>query len=204
LAGCGFAESAHIKDALAFLRVVDQPSDTLSWFRRLKLIDHIGDATVYQILEHLGVDQRSFARANHSGAVQELHRFPGRAVIQAQLTRLARVFTTVLRSKTPSEATLSVLRSYRPMLKNKYDDVQRRRPRSRTPANRSQRRYKTAAKLLEGRRTRSDRSVQGMGLRNGGRLCDAFDGHSRKGLEWDNLFVIWMTDWLVPREPFSG
>ncbi|MCA1601376.1 MAG: hypothetical protein LC776_06955, partial [Acidobacteria bacterium] len=45
--GIRFAESAHIKDALAFLRVVVKPSDTLSWFRALKLIDHIGDATVY-------------------------------------------------------------------------------------------------------------------------------------------------------------
>jgi DNA helicase-2/ATP-dependent DNA helicase PcrA len=44
--GMRFAESAHIKDALAFLRVVVKPSDTLSWFRSLKLIDHIGDATV--------------------------------------------------------------------------------------------------------------------------------------------------------------
>jgi superfamily I DNA/RNA helicase len=34
-------ESAHIKDALAFMRVMVKPSDTLSWFRALKLIDQI-------------------------------------------------------------------------------------------------------------------------------------------------------------------
>ena len=62
--GIRFAESAHIKDALAFLRVVVKPSDTLSWFRALKLIEHIGDATVYQILEHLGVEQREFRSAS--------------------------------------------------------------------------------------------------------------------------------------------
>jgi DNA helicase-2/ATP-dependent DNA helicase PcrA len=60
--GIKFAESAHIKDALAFLRVVAKPSDTLSWFRALTLIDHIGDATVYQILEHLGVERREFVQ----------------------------------------------------------------------------------------------------------------------------------------------
>src|SRR6266446_1582639 len=58
--GIKFAESAHIKDALAFLRVVVKPSDTLSWFRALKLIDHIGDATVYQMLDHLGVERKEF------------------------------------------------------------------------------------------------------------------------------------------------
>ena len=58
--GMRFAESAHIKDALAFMRVVLKPSDTLAWFRALKLIEHVGDATVYQILEYLGVEQREF------------------------------------------------------------------------------------------------------------------------------------------------
>src|SRR4030095_710710 len=61
--GIRFAESAHIKDALSFLRVVVKPSDTLSWLRSLKLIEHIGDATVYQILEHLGVEQKEFRSA---------------------------------------------------------------------------------------------------------------------------------------------
>src|SRR5262249_35859315 len=61
--GIRFAESAHIKDALSFLRVIVKPSDTLSWFRALKLIDGVGDVTVYQILEHLGVEQREVRSA---------------------------------------------------------------------------------------------------------------------------------------------
>ena len=70
--GIRFAESAHVKDALSFLRVVDKPSDTLSWFRMLKLIDHIGDATVYQILEHLGVESNGFPiGSDKRGAVQK-------------------------------------------------------------------------------------------------------------------------------------
>src|SRR5205823_13693167 len=102
--GIRFAESAHIKDALAFLRVVVKPSDTLSWFRALKLIDHIGDATVYQILEHLGVEQREFrSTRTKSSLVRKLHRFPGRASYLTQLGRLARVFTSVLESKSPSD-----------------------------------------------------------------------------------------------------
>ena len=101
--GIRFAESAHIKDALSFLRVVNKPSDTLSWFRMLKLIDHIGDATVYQILEHLGVEQRDFRSARTKEALfRKLHRFPGRASYQTQLVRLARVLTTVSESKTPA------------------------------------------------------------------------------------------------------
>ncbi|HET7287450.1 MAG TPA: ATP-dependent helicase, partial [Pyrinomonadaceae bacterium] len=125
--GIRFAESAHIKDALAFLRVVVKPSDTLSWFRALKLIDHIGDATVYQILEHLGVEQREVRAArSKAGIFKKLIRFPARPAYKAQLLRMARVFVTMLECKTPGEQLSAVLRFYRPLLKNKYDDVQRR------------------------------------------------------------------------------
>src|SRR4029078_3234561 len=123
--GIRFAESAHIKDALSFLRVVVKPSDTLSWFRALKLIDHIGDATVYQILEHLGVEQREFrSPRSKAGLLKKLQRFPARAAYEAQLKRLARVLIASLESKTPSQQLSAVLRFYRPLLKNKYDDTQ--------------------------------------------------------------------------------
>jgi DNA helicase-2/ATP-dependent DNA helicase PcrA len=201
--GMRFAESAHIKDALAFLRVVNKPSDTLSWFRSLKLIDHIGDATVYQILEYLGVEQREFRSARTRAALfKKLHRFPGRAGYQAQLTRLARVFTTVCESKTPSEQLSAVLRFYRPLLKNKYDDVQRR-GRDLEHLQSIAKRYKTAAKLLDDVALDPSEAVQGAVTRNGGGFVTLSTVHSAKGLEWDHLFVIWMTDGWFPANRFQ-
>jgi DNA helicase-2/ATP-dependent DNA helicase PcrA len=201
--GMRFAESAHIKDALAFLRVVVKPSDTLSWFRSLKLIDHIGDATVYQILEHLGVDQREFrSTRTKAGLFKKLHRFPGRAGYQAQLTRLARLFTTVCESKTPSEQLSAVLRFYRPLLKNKYDDVQRR-SRDLEHLQSIAKRYKTAAKLLEDVALDPTEAVQGATSRNGGGFVTLSTVHSAKGLEWDNVFLIWMTDGWFPANRFQ-
>ena len=201
--GMRFAESAHIKDALAFLRVVVKPSDTLSWFRSLKLIDHIGDATVYQILEHLGVEQKEFRSSRTKGALfKKLLKFPGRAGYQAQLTRLARVFTTVCEGKTPSEQLSAVLRFYRPMLKNKYDDVQRR-SRDLEHLQSIAKRYKTAAKLLEDVALDPTEAVQGNASRNGGGFVTLSTVHSAKGLEWDNLFVIWMTDGWFPANRFQ-
>ena len=198
-----FAESAHIKDALALLRVVNKPSDTLSWFRSLKLIDHIGDATVYQILEHLGVDQKEFRSARtKANLFKKLHRFPARAGYQAQLTRLARVFTTVCESKTPGEQLAAVLRFYRPLLKNKYDDVQRR-GRDLEHLQTIAKRYKTSAKLLEDVALDPTEAVQGSASRNGGGFVTLSTVHSAKGLEWDNLFVIWMTDGWFPANRFQ-
>jgi DNA helicase-2/ATP-dependent DNA helicase PcrA len=201
--GMRFAESAHIKDALSFLRVVAKPSDTLSWFRMLKLIDHIGDATVYQILEHLGVEQRDFRSARTKEALfRKLHRFEGRASYQTELVRLARVLTTVSESRTPSEQLSAVLRFYRPLLKNKYDDSQRR-GRDLEHLQTIAKRYKTSAKLLEDIAIDPTDALDGNATRRTTGYVTLSTVHSAKGLEWKHLFVIWMTDGWFPSNRFQ-
>lgn len=201
--GIKFAESAHIKDALAFLRIAVKPSDTLSWFRALKLIEHVGDATVYQILDHLDVERKEFRSTRaREGLFKKLHRFPARASYQAQLIRLARVLVTVLESKSPGEQLSAVLRFYRPLLKAKYDDAQRR-GRDLEHLQAIAKRYKTAAKLLEDVALDPTEATQGSNSRRGSGFVTLSTVHSAKGLEWDNLFVIWMTDGWFPSNRFQ-
>jgi DNA helicase-2/ATP-dependent DNA helicase PcrA len=201
--GIRFAESAHIKDALSFLRVVVKPSDTLSWFRTLKLIDHIGDATVYQILEHLGVEQREFRSPRTRAALfKKLQRFPARPAYKAQLLRLSRVLCTMVESKTPSEQLSAVLRFYRPLLKNKYDDTQRR-GRDLEHLQSIAKRYKTPAKLLDDIALDPTEAVQENMPRRSSGFVTLSTVHSAKGLEWDNVFLIWMTDGWFPSSRFQ-
>jgi DNA helicase-2/ATP-dependent DNA helicase PcrA len=201
--GIRFVESAHIKDALSFLRVVVKPSDTLSWFRALKLIDHIGDATVYQILEHLGVEQREFrSPRSKAGLFKKLQRFPARAAYKAQLQRVARVFVAMLESKTPNEQLSAVLRFYKPLLKNKYDDVQRR-GRDLEHLQSIAKRYKTPAKLLDDIALDPTEAVQENLPRRSSGFVTLSTVHSAKGLEWDNVFLIWMTDGWFPSSRFQ-
>jgi DNA helicase-2/ATP-dependent DNA helicase PcrA len=201
--GIRFAESAHIKDALAFLRLVVKPSDTLSWFRALKLIEHIGDATVYQILDYLGVERREFrSTKTRESLFKKLNRFPARASYKSQLVRLARVLTTVLESKSPAEQLSTVLRFYRPLLKAKYDDAPRR-GRDLEHLQAIAKRYKTAAKLLDDVALDPSDITQGDGTRRGSGFVTLSTVHSAKGLEWDNLFVIWMTDGWFPSNRFQ-
>jgi len=201
--GIKFAESAHIKDALAFLRVVVKPSDTLSWFRALKLIDHIGDATVYQILDHVGVERKEFrSTKTKEGLFKKLHRFPARASYKAQLIRLARVLTSVLESKSPGEQLAAVLRFYRPLLKTKYDDAQRR-GRDLEHLQAIAKRYKTTAKLLDDVALDPTEATQGNTARRGSGFVTLSTVHSAKGLEWDSLFIIWMTDGWFPSNRFQ-
>ncbi len=201
--GIKFAESAHIKDALAFLRVVVKPSDTLSWFRALKLIDHIGDATVYQILEHLGVERREFRSTRTKESLfKKLHRFPARASYKAQLVRLARVLTNVLESKSPGEQLSAVLRFYRPLLKARYDDSPRR-GRDLEHLQAIAKRYKTSAKLLDDVALDPSDATQGNSATRAGGFVTLSTVHSAKGLEWNSLFVIWMTDGWFPSNRFN-
>src|SRR5207302_9150370 len=53
--GLKFIEAAHVKDMLAFLRMLENPFDELSWFRVLQLLDGLGPRHARSIMEGLGV-----------------------------------------------------------------------------------------------------------------------------------------------------
>lgn len=195
--GIKFAESAHVKDALAFLRVVTNPSDTLAWFRALKLLDHVGDATVNQILDYLGVERKEFrATKAKESLFRKLHRFPARAVYQEQLNRIARLLGALVEHKSPSAQLSAVLRFYRPILKARYDDHPRR-ARDLEHLQAIAKRYKSSAELLADVALDPSDAAHTDERARGGHVTLS-TVHSAKGLEWDALFVIWMTDGWFP------
>ena len=51
--GLRFFEQAHIKDVVAFLRVMVNPKDEISWKRILKMFPRIGKKTADRIYEYL-------------------------------------------------------------------------------------------------------------------------------------------------------
>src|SRR5439155_22921404 len=55
--GLKFLDSAHIKDVLAVLRLLENPRDEVSWFRILQLLDGIGPAGARSIIISIGLDQ---------------------------------------------------------------------------------------------------------------------------------------------------
>lgn len=196
--GLKFAESAHVKDALAFLRLAANPSDTLSWFRTLKLIDHIGDATVNQILAYLEVERREFrASRAKENLFKRLQQFPARASYEQPLSRMARLLTNLVSEKSPSAQLSAVLRFYRPILKSRYDDYPRR-GRDLEHLQSIAKRYKSSAELLSDvALDPSDAAQSERETRSAGNITLS-TVHSAKGLEWEALFVLWMTDGWFP------
>jgi DNA helicase-2/ATP-dependent DNA helicase PcrA len=53
--GLKFLESAHVKDALAVLRILDNPRDEVSWFRVLQLLSGVGPATARRLMDAIRV-----------------------------------------------------------------------------------------------------------------------------------------------------
>jgi DNA helicase II / ATP-dependent DNA helicase PcrA len=53
--GLKFLEAAHVKDALAMLRVLENPWDEVAWFRVLQLPEGMGPASARRLMDELGV-----------------------------------------------------------------------------------------------------------------------------------------------------
>ncbi|MFQ5558892.1 MAG: ATP-dependent helicase, partial [Acidimicrobiales bacterium] len=97
--GLEYLETAHVKDLLALLRLLDNPADELAWHRVLGLLAGVGPATIRRITAELGLDDHAGAdpgaRAELSGRDalgRFLHappRFPPAAADQAQELRAA-------------------------------------------------------------------------------------------------------------------
>jgi DNA helicase II / ATP-dependent DNA helicase PcrA len=53
--GLRFIEAAHVKDMLAAFRLADNPSDVVAWFRLLQLLVGVGPATAHRVVAALGL-----------------------------------------------------------------------------------------------------------------------------------------------------
>ena len=67
--GLKFLEAAHVKDVVAILRILDNPRDTVSWFRVLQLQDGVGPGTARTIIDAIGLDASNGATSPLRGLI---------------------------------------------------------------------------------------------------------------------------------------
>ena len=58
--GIRFIERRHIKDVLAFVKIIYNPNDTLSWHRILTMFKGVGSVTATRLTQAINVDNNSF------------------------------------------------------------------------------------------------------------------------------------------------
>ena len=99
--GLRFLEAAHVKDLLSLLRVLDNPSDELAWFRVLRLLDGVGAATARRIMAELGLGPAGTGGGPTGG---------GPVVVDPAVTPLARLLAAAPRVPASAASELSRLR----------------------------------------------------------------------------------------------
>jgi len=189
--GLKFAEAAHVKDLVAFLRLAENRRDVVSGLRLLKLLPGIGPKKAQGIMDGLV-------------AADNLDSLSG-CKVPATATASWTAFVALLRELTaePAEDVVSqircVLKFYTPLLRQTYDEPEQRLEDLRKLRDLGER-YEDRASFLAELTLDPPTSTQDLAEAS----VQAKDFlvlstiHSAKGLEWDAVFVINATEGGIP------
>jgi DNA helicase-2/ATP-dependent DNA helicase PcrA len=193
--GLKFLEAAHVKDVLAFLRVLENPRDEVSWYRLLMLMPGIGDTTARGAIDamaavHWAADAFADytppprARAAHASLVElleQLQRHPSDrdGAVGHEIARVRRLYDDILRER--------------------YDRVEPRLAdldQLQTIAGG----YPTRSAFLSALALEPPQATQDLGFGSGSEddVLVLSTAHSAKGREWDAVFLIWAVDGYFP------
>jgi DNA helicase-2/ATP-dependent DNA helicase PcrA len=193
--GIKFLEAAHVKDVLAFLRILENPRDEVSWYRLLMLMPGIGEATARGAIDAMAAvawASDAFgqyappprARAAHASLVQLLAALRSGPVdvegaVTVEIARVRRLYDDILRER--------------------YDRVEPRLAdldQLQTIAGG----YPNRAAFLSALALEPPQATQdlGFGRESEDDVLILSTAHSAKGREWDAVFVIWAVDGWFP------
>ena len=193
--GLKFLEAAHVKDVLAFLRILENPRDEVSWYRLLLLLPGIGDATARAAIDSM------IAAAWESNAFGR-YTPPPRA--KAAHTALVELLDGLRSGPIQDEAQVAadiarVRLLYDNILRERYDRVEPRL------ADLDQLQtiaagYPDRATFLSALALEPPQATQDLpgGSREENDCLILSTAHSAKGKEWDAVFVIWAVDGWFP------
>ena len=196
--GLKFLEAAHVKDVLAFLRILENPRDEVSWYRILLLLPGIGDATARSAIDAMAGaawDAEAFAR----------FRAPARA--RAAHEKLVRMLAelrgpSMNQGPTGSDAGADIAR-----IRKLYDDILKERYDRAEPRLADLDQLQAIASGYAGRATflatlalEPPSGTQDLAGASGREddLLILSTAHSAKGKEWDAVFLIWAVDGYFP------
>ncbi len=198
--GMKFFDRAHIKDALSFLRVSINKDDEVAWMRVLSLQVGIGPMTAVRLFERV----RAMPTLDDIGDELAVG-LPSRAV--SGWKAFLKTFTAVLDARpSPSSLLRTVADSeYKVYLENEYPDYRDRLEDLEQIAGFAEQ-YPDAESFLADAALRDDIAAAGKNARILTKE-DTDEGkvvlstiHQAKGLEWDAVFVIHMTQGAFPNK----
>ena len=188
--GLRFFESAHIKDLLSHIKVVNNPQDELSWARSLQLIDGVGAVTRERILSQI---------LSMPDPVEELLKLDKPKT--TSFLGFKKVMNDIYRAResSPEELMDIVSKYYYPILEKNFD-------------NHPQRKRDIAHLMgIAGRYKSLNSFINDLAIEPQDTFADVGDEvdfddekltlstiHSAKGLEWRVVFIIWALEGKFP------
>jgi DNA helicase-2/ATP-dependent DNA helicase PcrA len=193
--GLRFLEAAHIKDLLAFLRILENRRDELSWMRVLQMFEDIGPGRARQAVNHL---------LSNSGDADALLTWKPPAAACRQLQELTTLIADLTRtgSEPPLVVQIERIRQfYAPIFEQRYEQPEMRL------------RDLDQLELLAQQASSRSAFLSDLTLdppRSTGDLAGTpfLDEeyvvlstiHSAKGCEWDIVYVIHVADGVLPSD----
>lgn len=190
--GIRFVERRHVKDMIAYLKILENPYDAISWNRVLNLIPGIGSMTASKIVEHVheahgGFGFEKFAGKKYSSGLEELGRVlslastDGSSITQ-KIEILERYYAPIL--ETIEDDADIRLRDLDVLIElaGRYEELEKFLSDFALDPPSKKFQDKTTPRIDE----REDREV----------ILSTV--HSAKGLEWRTVFVVHLLDGLFP------
>ena len=202
--GVRFFEQAHIKDVVAYLRLVANPRDELAWKRVLRLIPNVGAATTNRIWERIQLAPDPLALVIRGDAdATASKRGAGWPEFRSLLEELVR---DEVRNSPARQIETVLARGYEDHLENTFENAEARLEDLRQLAHYAAR-YTSADEflaelsLLSTERYGAPQGLTSEDVVEGGdedELLTLSSVHQAKGLEWRAVFILWAADGKFP------
>ena len=196
--GFKFIETSHIKDMVAYLRILENPRDAVAWNRVLLLVDGVGPRTaekvIGDILARRPVEMTGGKSESLPAFWKGLQNYPGR--VQSLLEALRDVSAADI---PPAEKVQALLTYYEPIFTRRYDDFNKRR-KDLEMFQQITERYRALGPLLADLAlepaNESVSDITAPGTDDEKLVLSTI--HSAKGLEWHTVFVLYALDGRFP------
>jgi DNA helicase-2/ATP-dependent DNA helicase PcrA len=197
--GVRFFEQAHIKDVIAYLKIVTNPRDELSWKRTLKLYPKVGERTASEVWSRISASHDPLHTFLNGAAAPS----PPRATAGSlnSLRDLLRLISVESMRHNPSESIrLIVERGYADYARSRFPNAQARLD-DLEQLSQYALRYEDVNQFLEEVALANpiageDRAV--IGPEDEKIVLSSV--HQAKGLEWRAVFLIWLADGRFPSQ----
>lgn len=189
--GLRFAEAAHVKDVLSFLKARLNPKDSLSLSRMLMLLPGVGPKKSRDIIAWLQETETPLTALDQA---------PGAGKATAGLSEIASLMTALEQAegRGPAEEVSLAVEFYTPMAAKAFDDYPRRLRELEQIVDLAHN-YRSTYRFLADLSLDPPTTLYSDEGANQDRLILS-TVHSAKGLEWKVVFLLWAVEGRLPSQ----